>query len=84
MKMVKEKRSRVSAAWLCYFLRKAPSGAVVRGYEGESCGMVVEIAAEKPEFDGQLDELAFIHNDCRVEITEAGKRWLTLEQAFDI
>lgn len=56
-------RDGVSAVWLCCFLREAPSGTVVRGYEGEFAGMVVEMPAENPEFDGQMVELAYIHND---------------------
>ena len=77
-------RDGVSAVWLCCFLREAPIGTVVRGYEGEFAGMVVEIPAENPEFEGQRVELACIHNNCRVEITDAGKRWLDTEHAFEI
>lgn len=77
-------RDGVSAVWLCCFLSDAPSGTVVRGYEGEFAGMVVEMPAENPEFDRQMVELAYVHNNCRVEITDAGRRWLTTEQAWEI
>lgn len=77
-------RDGVSAVWLCCFLRDAPSGTVVRGYEGEFAGMVVEMPAENPEFEGQMVTLACIHNNCRVRITDAGKRWLTTKQAWEI
>ena len=78
------KREGVSAAWLCCFLREAPSGTVVRGYDVEFAGMVVEMPAENQEFEGQMVELAYIHNNCRVEITDAGERWLDTEHAFEI
>ena len=74
-------RDGVSAVWLCCFLREAPSGTVVRGYDVEFAGMVVEMPAENQEFEGQMVELAYIHNNCRVDIT---KRWLNTEHAFEI
>jgi hypothetical protein len=79
-----ETRDGVSAVWLQCFLRDAPEGTVVRGYEGEFCGMVVEVPAASPQYEGEMIELAYIHNNCRVEITTDGKRWLTADQAWEI
>lgn len=77
-------RDGVSSVWLCCFLRDAPSGTVVRGHAGEFAGLVVEAPADAPSFDGEMVELAYIHNNCRVELTAAGKHWFRVEQAFDI
>lgn len=79
-----EARDGVSAVWLCCFLHDAPGGVVIRGYEGEFAGMVVEMPSENPEYEGQMVELAYIHNNCRVEITAAGQRWFQFEQAWKI
>lgn len=81
---MEEERNGVDAVWLCCFLREAPPGTVVRGYEGEFSGLVIEVPAENPEYEGEIVELAYIHNNCHVEITSAGKRWLTAEHAFEI
>lgn len=79
-----DKRSGVSAVWLCCFLRDAPPGTQVRGYEGEFNGLVVEVPVEPSEPNGACIELAYIHNNCSVEITEEGRRWLSEDQAFEI
>lgn len=57
----------ISAGALAKFLADAPDGAKVRAYEGEVQGVVVEI--------GAMVELAFWHNDGRVEISQEGRKY---------
>lgn len=79
-----EIRDGVSAEWLHLFLGDAPEGAIVRGYEGEFCGLVVEVPPEGPTYEGGVIELAYIHNDRRVEITGPGKKWFAPEKDWEI
>lgn len=83
--MTEKERDGVNIVWLACFIRECPGNAVIRGYEGEFVGMVIEMPPENPTFDGQMVELAIIHNDCRVEITSEGEKFgLTAEQIFEI
>jgi len=50
------------------FLQNLPPGATLRAYEGEICGIVVEEDVIPPFYPGEQRELAYMHNDGRMEM----------------